>query len=295
MVNYPDGSISDEELEAARQADLQRELAGIDTAVDRIKVTLTPQHRDLINFVEHYWYQNQTYPSTAAMHRWSVEQSISFDICRQLELDVTPYLYKRGITPSKANSRLTDAQLAAANLILNFTDKRSKAKKLSSLGITTTQWDGWLRQKTFKEYLANRTGEVLDNNHDVAHLGLLSAVEKGQTQALELYYKITGLYREDSPQANVNLLMTLLIEVIQREVNDPDVLRRIAAGFELVMLRQTTGLATGQPTAISDGNTGVYAGQPEVIEHRDLALDRVNVRVSNQNPPSQEGTSALQF
>ncbi len=295
MVSYPNGQIDPEDYVRQRELDLQREVEAVEAAVGALQVQLTQAHRNLLNFIEHYWYQNQAYPSIAAMQRWAVEEGLDFTTCRQLELDLIGYLRQRGIAPSKANSRLSDEQLAAANLILNFADRRSKATKLKALGLTPTQWDGWLRQKNFKEYLNNRTGEMLDNNHDVANTGLLSAVERGEAQALKLYYEMTGIYKQDSPQANINVIMTLLIEVIQREVNDSDVLRRIAAGFELVMLRQATTLASGQPTALPEATTAKRAGHERIIDARDSALDRVNVRVANRNPPAENGLSALEF
>lgn len=295
MVSYPNGQIDPDDFESQREKDLQAELDRHQEAVGKIKVTLTKQHRDLLNFVEHYWYQNQTYPSLAALQRWAVGTDLPFTKARQLELDLVGYLSARGIAPSKADSRLSDEQLAAANLILNYTDRRSKARKLEALGITPTKWDGWLRDKTFKEYLNNRTGAMLDNNTDVAHTGLLGAVERGESQALKLYYEMTGLYRADSPQANINVIMTLLIEVIQREVNDPDVLRRIAAGFELVMLRQATGLSASPPTASSGPIAGIGAGQPLTLDVVETPQEAANVRVSSQNPPSQRASFPLEL
>lgn len=288
MVNYPDGRLDPELI---REQELKEELDRHQQGVDAVHVVLTNNHRQLLNFIEHYWYQNQTYPSFSSFHAWSVEQGISYNEARRLELDVVGYLTARGITPSKADSRLTDEQLAAANLVLNYTDKRSKAKKLAALGITPTKWDGWLRQKVFREYLANRTGELLDLNTDVAHVGLLGAVERGESAALKLYYEMTGLYRADSPQANINVIMTLLIEVIQREVNDPDVLRRIAAGFELVMLRQATGLSTASPGAITAKPAGQTLDEPAY----EIPYPSENVRVVSRNPPPQNASSPLEL
>lgn len=291
MVNYPNGKLDPEKIAAEHKRLVAVEQASVGEAVSAITVTLTVEHRSLLTFIEQYWYQNQAYPSAAAFNRWAEESSLTFPKVRSLELDLIDYLAKRGITPSKADTKLTQEQLAAANLILNYTDRRSKANKLKALGITPTQWDGWLRQKIFKEYLANRTGEMLDLNTDVAHTGLLGAVERGEAAALKLYYEMTGHYRQDSPQANINVIMTLLIEVIQKEITDPDLLRRIAAGFELVMLRQATGLATGTTGAIA----GVSAGQQEVIEYRDSALDAHNVRNRSLPREAQKAPSALEL
>jgi hypothetical protein len=292
VVSYPNGQLDPEEYSLQRERDLQREVERAEEAVGKLTVNLTKKHKDFINFVEHYSYANHSYPSVAALKQWSVEADIPFVEARQIELDVIAYLRHRGLEPSKANSRLSDEQLAAANLILNYTDRRSKANKLKVLGITSTQWDGWLNNKTFKDYLANRTGELLDKNVDVAHSGLLAAVERGESAALKLYYEITGIHRADSPQANINVIMALLLEVIQREIRDEDLLRRIASGFELVMLRQAAALS---PTATPGTIDGVYAGHHQVIEARDAALNDSNVQVVRQNPRSQGAPTALDF
>lgn len=213
-------------------------------------ITLTPLHRNLLNFIEHYWYQNQCYPSTPALARWAKDTDITFKAMRDLEFELSNYLGQRGITQRDQTSRLTDIQLASANLILNVMDRRSQLNKLKSLGVTPTQWQGWLKQKAFADYLKNRTGEMFEENLHMAHLGLMKSVEDGNATSLKLFYEMTGVYRSDSPVANVQVILAQIIEVIQREVPDAEIQRRIAAGFELVMLRNQAGLTGGTPQPV---------------------------------------------
>jgi len=263
-MDYPKGV----DPEAKYQHELQQEVQRVSEAAKAIKVRLTERHRDLLSFVEQYWYSNQAYPSVAAFARYARDVDTPVAEVRSMELDLIEYLKQRGISPKAATSRLSAEQLAAANLILNYADKRSKQTKLASLGISVTKWDGWCRERKFVEYLKNRSNQMLDINLHVAHGGLLGAVERGEAAALKLYYEMTGIYKADTPQANINVILAQLIEVIQREIQDPDVLRKIASGFELVMLRQ--GVLQGAPST---------APEPilELETARDLALDAVMV------------------
>lgn len=200
---------------------------------------LTERHRNLLDFIEQYWYMNSAYPSVAAIGAWAKSEGLDFKKAREVEKELAYFLSKRGIKAKTANSvRLTDTQLAAANLVLNFMDRRSPPQKLKSLGVTPTEWQGWLKQPAFADYLKHRTGETLDANTHEAHLGLLKAVERGDASALKLYYEITGAYKQnENPAVNLQLVVSLLIEVIEKNIPDPAVKLAISKDVELVMLR----------------------------------------------------------
>lgn len=200
---------------------------------------LTPEHKDLLTFIEQFWYERRIYPTVKALEAYAEVNEISAKKLAELERDLLPYIEKRGIG-KKSDPRLSELQLAAANLVLNFTDRRSATAKLKAIGVTPTQWNGWMRDVTFKNYVAERTAELLEVNTHEAHLGLLKAVERGDSGALRLYYEMTGRIKGDSQVENVNLLLARLIEAIQRHVQDPEILGRISQDFEAAMLASMT-------------------------------------------------------
>lgn len=243
-------------LDSPEEAEILDALGSLESGIDNAnafmknaKFVLTGDHKDLLDFIEQYWYMNQAYPSPAAIGAWARSINISVSLARELEDDILPYLTARGIKSRAHDTRLNSEQLAAANTVLNFTDKRTINSKLRSLGITPTQWDGWLRQKAFAEYLANRTNETLDNNLHEAHLGLLKAVERGDPSALKLYYTLTGKMQQEASIVNVNLILQQALDVIVKEIQDPDTLARISSGIDVIVSRGQAAAIRSAPVA----------------------------------------------
>lgn len=140
------------------------------------------------------------------------------------------------ILPRKPTKPLSAEQLAAANLLLDFSDHRSQAAKLKSLGIPTTKYQNWLRIPAFQEYIQYRAEFLLNNTTHEAHTALLKNVQRGNQKAIEFLYEITGRYsRTQQNQQNLAVILVRLVEVIQRHVKDPDTIRAIAAEFNEVV------------------------------------------------------------
>lgn len=138
--------------------------------------------------------------------------------------------------PGKPSKPLSAEQLAAANLLLDFSDHRSQAAKLKSLGIPTTKYQNWLRIPAFQEYITYRAEYLLNSSTHEAHTALLKNVQRGNQKAIEFLYEITGRYsRSTQSTQDLALLMVRLVEVIQRHVKDPETIRAIAQEFNEVL------------------------------------------------------------
>lgn len=152
---------------------------------------------------------------------------------------------QRGMQPIQSRSEaytpdpkkpLSAEQLAAANLLLDFSDHRSQAAKLRSLGIPTTKYQNWLRIPAFQEYITYRAEYLLNNSTHEAHTALLKNVQRGNQKAIEFLYEITGRYSRTSQSTqDLALLMVRLVEVIQRHVKDPETIRAIAYEFNEIL------------------------------------------------------------
>ena len=199
-------------------------------------MALNSYEKDLITYIEQYWFTNNAYPSDSTLKRYATRVSLSFERIKEIEKKLEPYLGARGVI-NRTDSRLTDQQLAAVNLMVNFMDKRPLHKKLKALGISATKWQGWQRDKTFSKYLKFMTEEMLNINMTAVNDGLLNAAEAGNVRAAQFVYEITGRYKKDSPVANIQLLIVQIIEVIQKHVHDPETLRGISSDFEELMFR----------------------------------------------------------
>lgn len=145
----------------------------------------------------------------------------------------------RGITPpvglrAGGPVGLTEEQTAAILTVLNWEDKRSRARKLQELGIKTATWNGWMKQPEFRDYVLQLTNSQIHDALPVAHESLLKAMQDGKTEAIKFYMELTGRDTNNTLE-NVKLIITRLIESIQRNVKDPAVLERIQQDFEMIL------------------------------------------------------------
>lgn len=199
---------------------------------------LTIQQLRYVSFIEEYYLNHKEFPPVGLLES---HYGKSFNIKLLLKHPTFKLaLENRGIpipdpTSSKFPASLTDAQIAAVRLILDYNDKRSHRAKLQSLGITTIQWQGWLKNRVFKTFLHSLASEAFDESSHIASEGLVTALQRGDTSAIKLYYELTGKYTNNGEVLNTKLILAKIIESIQRHVKDPDTIRAIAQDFEVIM------------------------------------------------------------
>lgn len=180
---------------------------------------------------ELFWHHYGRYPQNDEImghFKFTLEQ------CELLNL--SPYWIKscesRGIRLPEQNS-LSDKQVAAISLITNFSDRRSIPAKLAAIGVTEEQINGWYKDKEFQQELQIRTEAVLENSHAEVQASLIRQVQKGNFQAIKFYYEITG--KAQSPeQIELRRAMQILIEAVQKHVQDPETLQRIGAEIQAI-------------------------------------------------------------
>lgn len=196
---------------------------------------ITDKH--ILSWIEHFYHENNEFPSTKAILKaWPK----TFPTLHQLHVfldspHIQTALYNRGLTssPTNPNSALTEKQLAAILSLSNTADKRSRQTKLKELGVTTTQWNAWVKQKRFKEFFNKQLSADFENSVDRAFTGLLSSVDRGDTKAVQLYLEMTGRQPTEN-ERNYKLAISRLIESITRHVKDPEIIKQIAKDFELI-------------------------------------------------------------
>ena len=195
--------------------------------------------KKLMPWFEAYWHQFHRYPSNA-----EIIQRYGFTLEQVQILESNKFwlqsLDRRGISrPGRQDLFLTDRQIAAVSIITNFSDTRSLPAKLANAGISEQELDGYYKEPKFVEELRVRTDEVLGNIQPNAVAELGRQINRGSFPALKFYMEITG--QAQSPESlNARRLLQLLIEVIQKHVKDPDVLKAI--GDEMDSLRKIQGL-----------------------------------------------------
>jgi hypothetical protein len=118
----------------------------------------------------------------------------------------------------------------------NPTDRRSFGDRLKDAGVTYVEYKSWMRQPAFASLIENFASRALGDHLAVAHDSLLKQVEKGNTRALEFYYEMTGVYSRGSQQErDVQAVLTGVIDIIQRNVQDQETLALIADEIKILM------------------------------------------------------------
>lgn len=137
-------------------------------------------------------------------------------------------LERRGIILADL-SLLRPEQLAAANAVLDFSDHRSQKAKLNELGISTTQYNGWLKLGAFQRYVKQRAEALLGDVQHEAHSALLKNVQRGDLNSIKLYYELTGRWSSKTVgDLNVEFLIIKVIEAVQKHVKDPAEIQAVA-------------------------------------------------------------------
>ena len=200
---------------------------------------LTPEMLSVLGSIEEHWHRYSGFPSVETIKK----KFPKFDINSALKHETFRLaLNNRGIeAPANLDSPaamhgLTQEQVAAITTIINFDDPRPRHVKLRELGIPSAKWQGWLKNAAFKKFLHELSSSRFTDAVYVAHEGLTKAMDRGDTNAIKFYLEATGRYTQQSTSnQNIRVILARVIESIQCHIKDPEVLRAIAADFELIM------------------------------------------------------------
>lgn len=154
----------------------------------------------------------------------------------KLQFDETPEQQ----TIKKLKAGLEPLQLAALTAFLNLHDKRSLTAKLKELGLTTKNWQVWLKQPNFQEFLSLELSRRFDLIDFDARVSLATLVQNGDLNGIKFYYELTGKYRPNSETAyNLGAVLSSLMEILARYLT-AEILQRVADEFEQVLFLQNS-------------------------------------------------------
>ena len=177
--------------------------------------------------------------------RESIEESLS----KSLVVDI---LKARGIDLLGKNlsySVLTPRQVLLANLLMNTHDPQSVREKCKAAGVSTQQYNAWLREPAFSSYLRARAEASFGANDFVAYQKLMAAVEDQDLGAIKLFFEMRGIYlptSKTSVSMDVQGILNQTVEVLTRHISNPDLLRAIAIDIEAISSGKSRGGAVGR-------------------------------------------------
>jgi hypothetical protein len=163
---------------------------------------------------------------------------------------VREHLVARGVNLSANNDGLLTAQqLMLANMLLNIHDKKSIREKLQECNVTPQKYQGWLNDPKFSGYLRTRAESLFAANDFQAYQALSDLANSGDGTGLKLFFEMRGIYNPRvKVDVNLEIVLTKIVEVIQRHVKDPVILAAI--GEDLQNLDEVGG---GQISGVQVG------------------------------------------
>lgn len=178
--------------------------------------------------IEQYWLKHGKWPKIIRTEGFDLEEAL------QKESFIRG-LFNRGITPpANTSGQLDEIQMAAILRVVDIHDRRSIPAKLKSIGISSQTWQGWMKDKNFRDFLHNLSTQNFEDALHIAQEGLLASVERGDVSAIKYWHELTG--RAVSPEVqNARVLISRIVQVIQTHVKDEATLMAISKDFERVM------------------------------------------------------------
>lgn len=226
------------------------------TAVD---TKLSKDQYDLLLYLEQSFWRTSGLPSYEAIVASGIELSEEVYYQAWINPRFLNALRSRGIPEHLLKTEsgtfqgriLTEKQMQVANVLLDVLDKRSRLKKLTELGVSTSEYNQWMKDPLYRSYCLDRAEDLLNQNQHVAHMSLIDRVQQGDLGAIRYFNSMTGRYREkQSAAVEVNVqnnygsdTLIAIVEIIQKHVKDPAVLSAI--GDEILALQHKNSAPVG--------------------------------------------------
>ena len=150
-------------------------------------------------------------------------------------------------------SRLTPQQVAAMQVVTDPTDKRPLAAKLKQVGINNAVWRAWLRNPVFSDAVRRTSEHLLQDTIAIAHTRLAQKVDQGDIAAIKTLYEVSGRHDPNKQQMlDFAKVMGLVLEVMQRHVTDPAVMRAIGNDLDIIISGETIQPVEQMPMNITN-------------------------------------------
>lgn len=132
--------------------------------------------------------------------------------------------------------RLTPQQALAVQIMTDPTDRRSTKAKLDTIGISYNVWRTWQREPFFAQILKDTAELLLQDNLATIHSRLVQKAEAGDTNAIKLFYEVSGRHDPNRQQMlDFGKVVALILESLQRHVTDAQTLLKVTTDLDRIM------------------------------------------------------------
>lgn len=129
---------------------------------------------------------------------------------------------------------LNSKQIAFLDMMLDSSSKMGVQAVKNKLKISPIEYQSWLANPEFKSRL-KKTGETaISNAVPLSYIKMARKMEDGDLAFIKFGFEVTGEYNpNDRKQVDAQALIRVIFEVLEEEIKDPNILKRIGAKVQL--------------------------------------------------------------
>ena len=134
-------------------------------------------------------------------------------------------------------TQLNERQIMTLKMLSETGDKRNKSARLKELGVSTTEFRGWMRQAEFHHSFQTMVGMTVKDALILSEVKLADMAESGDLNAIKFLFEYTGKYNPAQQQAvDAQQLMNVMIDAAQEVFGraDPELFKEF---IEMVRLK----------------------------------------------------------
>lgn len=129
-------------------------------------------------------------------------------------------------------AELTPQQVMTIQILTDPTRPEPFKKRLAVAGINYNVFRNWMRNPNFAEAYKTIGETMVTDNINTVHNALVQKAERGDTNAMKLFYEVSGRHDPMRQQTqDLTSLVGILLEIITRHITDVGTLTKINNDF----------------------------------------------------------------
>lgn len=109
------------------------------------------------------------------------------------------------MTTKPNNYRPTGKKLLVARMLANPEDQRSITDICKEVGVARTTFYDWIGDNKFRAYVDELIDKYTDSELSRVWKALMRKIDKGDIQAIKLYFELKGMYKEGVGQRRMHV------------------------------------------------------------------------------------------
>lgn len=218
---------------------------------DSVSSEISALHRSIVTELNAYYLFNGEYQKLSKIKEQFSEELATLTPVGHKDLwkRVNATLKKRGLPEFQIQHRKVTLEfdpefIGAVNTVADFTDKRPMASKLKEIGVSTRQWNNWLKSQKYYDYYHGVIDRLMDREvFEEGRLALAQNVSRGDLASFKYFNELTDKFvsqKEFDPRI-IGVLMSGVLDIIMRHV-EGTVAAKIAEEIQAMGIQSLSGI-----------------------------------------------------